>query len=275
MAVTAGSSKAVIARSGSDEATPRRSLVVLVTGGSRGIGRAVCVAFGAQGHTVVAAARDVKALEETARLVREAGGVGSHVTCDMRDPAAIEAMVLTVIECHGRIDILVNNAGGGTSGRPMTSDETPDADWLATIDLNLTSVFRTCKAVTPHMKERRSGAIVTVASIASRQASNLSGIAYTAAKSGLAGLNRHLAKELGPYGIRVNAVAPGIIASERVQAKFATYTDDERAAISARVPLGRIGTVEEVASVVAFLASPGASYVHGALIDINGGMFMA
>jgi len=251
------------------------SLVALVTGGSRGIGRAVCVAFGAQGHTVVAAARDVKALEETARLVREAGGTGSHVTCDMRDPAAIEAMVRTVIERHGRIDILVNNAGGGSSGRPMTSDETPDADWLDTIDLNLTSVFRTCKAVTPHMKDRRSGAIVTVASIASRQASNLSGIAYTAAKSGLAGLNRHLAKELGPYGIRVNAVAPGIIASERVQAKFATYTDDERAAISARVPLGRIGTVEEVASVVAFLASPGASYVHGALIDINGGMFMA
>jgi NAD(P)-dependent dehydrogenase (short-subunit alcohol dehydrogenase family) len=129
--------------------------------------------------------------------------------------------------------------------------------------------------VTPHMKSQRSGAIVIVASIASRQASNLSGIGYTAAKSGLAGLNRHLAKELGPYGIRVNAVAPGIIASERVQAKFETYTDDERAAIHARVPLGRIGTVEEVASVVAFLASPGASYVHGALIDINGGMFMA
>ena len=251
------------------------SAVALVTGGSRGIGRAICVAFAAQGHTVVAAARDEKALAETGRLVREAGGVASAVTCDMRDAAAIEAMVRTVIDRHGRIDILVNNAGGGTSARPMTSDETPDADWLDTIDLNLTSVFRTCKAVTPHMKSQRSGAIVTVASVASRQASNLSGIAYTAAKSGLAGLNRHLAKELGPFGIRVNAVAPGIIASERVQAKFDTYTEAERAAINARVPLGRIGSVEEVASVVAFLASPGASYVHGALIDINGGLFMA
>ena len=251
------------------------SPIALVTGGSRGIGRAICVAFAAQGHTVVAAARDEKALSQTGHLVREAGGVDSAVTCDMRDPAAIEAMVRTVIERHGRIDILVNNAGGGTSSRPMTADETPDADWLDTIDLNLTSVFRTCKAVTPHMRSQRSGAIVTVASIASRQASNLSGIAYTAAKSGLAGLNRHLAKELGPFGIRVNAVAPGIIGSERVQTKFGTYTDAERAAINARVPLGRIGTVEEVASVVAFLASPGASYVHGALIDINGGMFMA
>ena len=249
--------------------------IALVTGGSRGIGRAICVAFGAVGHTVVPAARDEKALAETGRLVREAGGVDSAVTCDMRDAAAIEAMVRTVIDRHGRIDILVNNAGGGTSARPMTSDETPDADWLDTIDLNLTSVFRTCKAVTPHMKSRRSGAIVTVASVASRQASNLSGIAYTAAKSGLAGLNRHLAKELGAFGIRVNAVAPGIIASERVQAKFDTFSEAERAAINARVPLGRIGSVEEVASVVAFLASPAASYVHGALIDINGGLFMA
>jgi 3-oxoacyl-[acyl-carrier protein] reductase len=252
------------------------SLVALVTGGSRGIGRAICVAFGAQGHTVVAAGRNANALAETTRLVRETGGAdASYVTCDMHDASAIEEMVRTVIAQHGRIDILINNAGGGTSTRPMTSDETPDADWLDTIDLNLTSVFRTCKAVTPHMKSRRSGVIVTVASIASRQPSNLSGIAYTAAKSGLAGLNRHLAKELGPFGIRVNAVAPGIIASERVQAKFDTYTDPERAAINARIALGRIGTVEEVASVVAFLASPAASYVHGALIDINGGMFMA
>jgi 3-oxoacyl-[acyl-carrier protein] reductase len=249
--------------------------VALVTGGSRGIGRAICIALAAQGHAVVAAGRDAKALAETGRLVREAGGMDSAVRCDMHDATAIEEMVREVIECHGRIDVLVNNAGGGTSERPMASDETPDADWLDTLDLNLTSVFRTCKAVTPHMKSRRSGAIVTVASIASRQASNLSGIAYTAAKSGLAGLNRHLAKELGPFGIRVNAVAPGIIASERVRAKFETYTEAERDAIRARVPLGRIGTVAEVASVVAFLASPGASYVHGALIDINGGMYMA
>jgi len=188
------------------------SLVALVTGGSRGIGRAICIAFGAQGHTVVPVGRDANALAETTRLVGKAGGVDSAgVTCDMHDGAAIEEMVRTVIARHGRIDILVNNAGGGTSARPMTSDETPDADWLDTLDLNLTSVFRTCKAVTPHMKSRRSGVIVSVASIASRQPSNLSGIAYTAAKSGLAGLNRHLAKELGPFGIRVNAVAPGII----------------------------------------------------------------
>src|SRR5690242_19689774 len=116
------------------------SLVALVTGGSRGIGRAVCVAFGAQGHTIVAAWLDETA--ETPQFVRKAGGpASSAVTCDVRDGVAIEEMVRTVIARHGRIDILVNNAGVGTSARPMTSDETPDADWLDTLDLNLTSVF--------------------------------------------------------------------------------------------------------------------------------------
>lgn len=249
--------------------------IALVTGASRGIGRAICIELGRQGHTVIGSARDAAGLAETERLVRATGATASSVPCDVRDPAAIQATVKAVLDRHGAIDVLVNNAGGGTSSRPMTSDETPDTDWLDTLDLNLTSVFRTCKAVTPGMKAQRRGSIITVASIASRQASHLSGIAYTAAKSGLAGLNRHLARELGPFGIRVNAVAPGIIASERVQAKFEGYSDAERAAVHARIPLGRIGTVDDVAAVVAFLASPGAAYVHGALIDVNGGMFMA
>ena len=124
------------------------------------------------------------------------------------------------------------------------------------------------------MKARRAGAIILVSSIASRQASHLSGAGYSAAKSGLVGLSRHLAREVGPFGIRVNAVAPGIIGSERVAAKFATYSESERQALVGRIPLGRIGRVEEIASVVTFLASPGAGYIHGALIDVNGGLFM-
>jgi NAD(P)-dependent dehydrogenase (short-subunit alcohol dehydrogenase family) len=249
--------------------------VALITGGSRGIGRAVCQALGAQGCEVVAAGRDAQALAETERLVRAAGGEASSLRCDVRDPGQIEGCVAAALERHGRIDVLVNNAGGGTSGRPVPADEVADADWLDALNLNLTSAFRFCRAAAPSMKVRRAGTIVLVASVAARQASALSGVAYSAAKSGLVGLNRHLAHELGPFGVRVNAVAPGVIASPRVAAKFDAYTEAERRGILGRIPLGRIGRVEEVAVVVAFLASPGASYVHGALVDINGGLYMA
>ncbi|HSQ04608.1 MAG TPA: SDR family NAD(P)-dependent oxidoreductase [Burkholderiales bacterium] len=249
--------------------------ISLVTGGSRGIGRAICQALGSRGHEVVAIGRDAAALAETERLVREAGGAAWSLRCDIRNADEIDRCVAQVLERCGRIDVLVNNAGGGTTGRPAPADELPDADWLDTINLNLTSAFRFCRAVASSMKARRSGCIVIIASIASRQASHLSGVAYTASKSGLVGLNRHLARELGPFGIRVNAVAPGIIASPRVAAKFETYTEAERQAILARIPLGRIGRVEDVAEVAAFLASDAASYIHGALIDVNGGLYMA
>ncbi len=249
--------------------------ISLVTGGSRGIGRAICQALGSRGHEVIAVGRDTAALAETERLIREAGGEAWSLQCDVRNAEEIDRCVAQVLDRCGRIDVLVSNAGGGTTGRPATADELPDADWLDTVNLNLTSAFRFCRAAARAMKARRSGSIVIISSIASRQASHLSGVAYTASKSGLVGLNRHLARELGPFGIRVNAIAPGIIASPRVAAKFETYTEAERQAILARIPLGRIGRVEDVAEVAAFLASDAAAYVHGALIDVNGGLYMA
>ena len=248
--------------------------VALVTGGSRGIGRAICVDFGAKRYDVIAVGRDAEALSETERLVRAAGGGASSYVCDVRDPSAITQCVSEALERFSAVDVLVNNAGGGSSARPFKADELPDADWLDTVDLNLTSAFRFCRAILPSMKARRAGAVIIVSSIAHHQGSNLSGAAYSAAKSGLVGLSRQLAREFGPYGIRVNAVAPGIIASERVAAKFSSYSESERRALLGRIPLGRVGTVEEVASVVTFLASPAAAYVHGALIDINGGLYM-
>jgi NAD(P)-dependent dehydrogenase (short-subunit alcohol dehydrogenase family) len=206
--------------------------------------------------------------------VRAAGGEATSDVCDVRDPDAIQRCTTAVLERYGAVDVLVNNAGGGSAGRPLTADLLPDADWVDAVNLNLTSAFRFCRALLPSMKARQSGAIILVASIAARQASHLSGVAYTAAKSGLVGLNRHLARELGPFGIRVNAVAPGIVASERVAAKFESYSDGERQTLLARIPLGRIGRVEEIASVVTFLASPGGAYIHGAVIDVNGGLYM-
>ena len=248
--------------------------VALVTGGSRGIGRAICEALARQRWQVVAVARDRQALAATAQAIAAAGGRCEHLVCDARDRSAIELCVTAVERQHGKIDLLVNNAGGGTTGRPLEADEMPDQEWLDMIDLNLTGVYRFCRAAIPGMKARKAGCIVNVASVAAHVASNLSNAAYTAAKTGMVGLSRHLAKELGPSGIRVNTIAPGIVASERVAAKYQTYSDAERAGLLARIPLGRIGKVEEVASVVAFLGSEAASYIHGALIDINGGLFM-
>ena len=248
--------------------------IALVTGGSRGIGRAICEALARGGWHVVAVARDERALAATTAAIAAAGGSCDYALCDARDRDAIARCVADAVHRHGRIDLLVNNAGGGTAGRPLAADEMADAEWVDMLDLNLTSVYRFCRAAIPGMKARRSGCIVNMASVAAHVASNLSNAAYTAAKTGMVGLSRHLAKELGPFDIRVNTIAPGIIASERVATKYATYSEAEQAGILNRIPLGRIGRVDEVASIVVFLASDAASYIHGALIDVTGGLFM-
>ena len=248
--------------------------IAMVTGGSRGIGKAICRTMARQGWHIVAMGRDQAALDDTARLIAEEGGHCDIVVCDMRDKDAIDQCVTDVLERHHRIDALIHNAGGGSAGRPPSVAELADVQWLESLDLNLTAAYRMCRAVLPSMQARKAGCIVLMSSIAAHMASNLSSAGYTAAKTGLVGFARHLAKEVGPHGIRVNTVAPGIIASERVARKYETYSADERNALLARIPLGRIGRVDEVASVVAFLASEGAAYVHGALIDINGGLFM-
>ena len=248
--------------------------IALVTGGSRGIGRAICRKLAIQGWHVVATGRDRAALTETAENILAAGGRCDTVQCEARDRDAIERCVAELLARHGRVDALVNNAGGGSVARPLSAEALPDQEWVDTLDLNLTAAYRFCRAVVPAMKAARAGAIVMVSSVAAHTASNLSSAAYTAAKTGMVGFARHLAKELGPHGIRINTIAPGIVASERVAQKYDTYTDAERSAMLARIPLGRIGTVDEVASVVAFLLSEGASYIQGALIDVNGGLYM-
>lgn len=247
--------------------------IALVTGGSRGIGRAICIALGRQGHSVVATARSAADLTETVAQVAAVGGQCWTLQCDVREPDAIAACVQDVLDRCGQVDVLVNNAGGGTRGLPEGCDAVSLAEWQDALLVNLTSAFAFCRAVIPGMKAHHSGSIINVASVAARQGANLSGVAYTAAKTGLVGLSRQLARELGPFGIRVNTVAPGIVASPRVAQKFDALSEAERAQLLGHIPLGRVGRVEEVAEVVSFLASA-ASYVHGAIIDVNGGLYM-
>lgn len=247
--------------------------IALVTGASRGIGAAAAQILAQRGAKVALAARTVPDLEGVAAIIRQSGGEALVVSGSVLDVEQINNMVKKVIENWGRIDILVNNAGLGTPVSPV--EEIREEDWDQTIALNLKSVFLVTRAVVPFMKKQRYGRIVNVSSYAGRNYSLISGPQYTSAKAGLLGFTKHLAAELGPFGICVNAVAPSIVLTARVQAKWAARSEEEQRRILERIPLRRLAQPEEVATVIAFLASDDASYVNGVCIDINGGSYMA
>jgi NAD(P)-dependent dehydrogenase (short-subunit alcohol dehydrogenase family) len=211
---------------------------------------------------------------EVARAAVEAVGKPPLVVAgSVSDRAVVERLAGETLQRFGRIDILVNNAGGGTALRFL--EEVTEADWDYTLNSNLKSAFLCCQAVAPAMKAQRAGRIVNVSSVAGRNVSRLSGPQYSSAKAGLLGLTRHLAQDLGPFGITVNTVAPGPTLVERVAKKWALHAAEERARLLAAIPLGRLAQPEEVATVIAFLASEEAAYVTGVTIDVNGGSFMS
>jgi 3-oxoacyl-[acyl-carrier protein] reductase len=247
--------------------------VALVTGASRGIGAATAEVLARRGAWVALSARTVSDLKQLEKKIREAGGQATAVPCDVTDPEQVGSMIGRVMDERGRLDILVNNAGLGTPLTPV--EEIRPEDWDHSIRLNLKSAFLCIRAATPIMKGQQYGRIVNVSSVAGRNYSRLSASQYTAAKAGLIGFTRHLAVELGPHGICVNAVAPSIALSERVKEKWEARTEEDRQRILSNIPLGRVSKPEEVATVIAFLASDDASYVTGVCIDVNGGSYMA
>jgi 3-oxoacyl-[acyl-carrier protein] reductase len=214
----------------------------------------------------------VSDLDQVAGRIRKVGGQALVVPCDVLEQAQVEAMVSTVVKEWGRLDILINNAGLGTPTMPV--ETIPPEEWDQTVALNLKTVFLCIRAVAPIMKRQGYGRIVNVSSFAGRNFSRISGPHYSAAKAGILGLTKHMAVELGPFGIGVNSVAPSVVLTTRVKAKWEARPEEERQRMLAGIPLRRLAQPAEVATVLAFLASDDASYVNGVCIDVNGGSYM-
>lgn len=243
--------------------------VVLVTGAGRGIGAEVAAQAAEAGATAVAIhyGRSAVGAQDTLRRVRGAGAEGEAFDADLTDGAAAERLVDRVIERFGRIDALVNNAGRTQVGPFL---ELEPAEWDAVLATDLSAAFHTCRAAVPSMLERGSGAIVNIASRLG-QMGIAETAAYSAAKAGLIGLTRALAAELGPRGIRVNAVAPGMVVTGMTTDLAASEEGRRRLAA---MPLGRFGRPEEVAEAVVFLLSDAASLFLGQTLNPNGGGYM-
>lgn len=251
----------------------------IITGAAHGIGRAITKAFAEEGADLLVTDIDGAALKRT---VREAGARGRKITMvvtDVTDARQVQAMVATALGELGRIDILVNDAGGSGDIGVTDIEEVEERLWDSQVNLNLKSAFLCCKAVSPHMKSRRQGAIVNFSSSSAFGAFGPRGtsaarLPYAAAKGGVLAFTLQLAKDLGPHGIRVNAIIPGFILTEsdaRVARRYAELTPEEQRKQAEGIPLGRPGRPEEVARAVLFLASEDASYVSGTAIQVTGG----
>ncbi len=240
------------------------SQVALVTGASRGIGRAIAQALAAQGFVVVGTATSESGAAAIGECLADRGGRG--LCLNVNDGPAVEAAVESIVKQHGGLHVLVNNAG---ITRDTLALRMKDEDWDAVIDTNLKAVFRCSRAVLRTMMKQRHGRIINITSVVG--ASGNPGQAnYAAAKAGVAGMTRALARELGSRNITVNCIAPGFIATDMT----AGLPEAQQAALLQQIPLGRLGTPEEIAHAVAFLASPLAGYITGAELHVNGGMFM-
>jgi 3-oxoacyl-[acyl-carrier protein] reductase len=240
--------------------------VALVTGASQGIGRACALALAASGATVALAARNEAKLAEVAAEIEAAGGTATAFALDVADEASIKAGAKAILDRFGKVEILVNNAGITRDGLVLRMKR---ADWDDVLATNLTGAFLLTQALLSAMLRNRWGRIINISSVVGRtgQAGQVN---YAATKAGLIGMTRSLAREVASRGITVNAVAPGYIETPMT----AVLDEKQTAAMLSTIPLGRAGTDKDIAQAVVYLASEGAGYVTGHVLDVNGGMFM-
>jgi 3-oxoacyl-[acyl-carrier protein] reductase len=240
--------------------------VALVTGASRGIGRAIADHLARAGAIVVGTATtEAGAAGISARLV-ELGARGRGAVFDVRGAAATESLVETIIKEHGKLSVLVNNAG---ITRDTLAMRMKDDDWNAVIDTNLSGVFRLARAVVRSMMKAKHGRIINITSVVGASG-NAGQVNYAAAKAGIVGMTKALAREVGSRGITVNCIAPGFIDTDMTRA----LSEQQTQALLGQIPLGRLGQVDDIAAAAVFLASPAAGYITGATLHVNGGMYM-
>jgi len=244
------------------------SRTALVTGAGGAIGRAIAESFARRGYTLVISDLNRELLHDTAAAVEQLGSTVLALECDVTDRKAIEQMLSVTVAARGRLDVLVNNAG---LLYPTAVDDITESEWDAVIAVNLKGTFLCSQAALPIMRRNNGGRIVNISSSAGKSVSTVGGAHYTAAKAGILGLTRHLAKSAAPDGVTVNAVCPGLIDTDMV----ATVVDAHaRETYAASFPVSRLGRPDEVAALVAFLGSDEAGYITGASYDINGGDLM-
>jgi len=240
--------------------------IALVTGASRGIGLAVAIELGRQGATVVGTATSSNGADSISNRLKEEKINGEGMVLDVTQQASVDALLIHLAGGHGAPSILVNNAGITRDNLLMRMK---DEEWLAILDTNLTAIYRLSKACVRAMTKARKGRIINISSVVAATG-NAGQCNYAAAKAGVEGFTRALARELGSRQVTVNAVAPGFIDTDMTRA----LPEESKAALLKQIPLGRLGQAEEIAYAVAFLASPQAAYITGSTLHVNGGMYM-
>ncbi|MEE9330756.1 MAG: 3-oxoacyl-ACP reductase FabG [Methylophilaceae bacterium] len=241
--------------------------IALVTGASRGIGAAIAQTLGKQGAVVIGTATSTSGADKITAALSAANIKGMGIALDVNNTEQIETVLKTITGQFGHVNLLINNAGITKDTLMMRMS---DDDWETVIATNLTSVYRMSKAVLRPMMKARAGRIISISSVVGHMG-NAGQTNYAAAKAGMAGVTKSLAAEVGSRGITVNCVAPGFIETDMT----AKLPEDIKKQMLGRVPLGRLGNVDEIAATVAFLASPSAAYISGETIHVNGGMYMA
>jgi 3-oxoacyl-[acyl-carrier protein] reductase len=247
---------------------------VIVTGGAGGIGRAVAAGFAAEGAAVAVADTNADAIADTVEQLRETGGAGAEgFVVDVRDAAAVRRLMSDVNAGFGGPHLLVTLAGGSLGTPRDLASVTPD-DIDLVLGVNVRGTLLCCQGALPYMVDAGGGAIVTVSSIGGRQPSLVTGVPYATAKAAVLGLTRRLAQEVGRHAVRVNAIAPGLVLTDRLAGMVAAMDPAERQSVLDAIPLRRLPELGEIVEPILFLASDAASYITGVVLDVNGGRFM-